>query len=281
MKEIRAEVVSVAVAKLIRKASFELPYDVFSALSGALEREESPQGRDVLARLIENAAIAREDRLPLCQDCGAAVFFLELGQNVHIAGGSLSEAVAEGTRRGYRENFLRISMVSCPFSSRVNTGDNTPPVLHTDIVPGDELKISFMPKGGGAENMSRLFMLKPSAGSKGIISSVVAAVTEAGGKACPPLIIGLGIGATAEEAMFMAKKALLRPVGQPSSDPEVASLELDILAAVNRLGIGPLGMGGSTTALAVHAIARPCHFASLPLAVNLQCHSARHAEVTI
>jgi fumarate hydratase subunit alpha len=281
VREIRAKDISSAAAGLIRKASFELPADVLSALSGALKHEDSPLGRDVLERLIENAATAGEDGLPLCQDCGTAVFFIELGQDVHVTEGSLIEAIAEGTRQGYMESYLRASMVSCPFSSRVNTGDNTPPVIHTEIIPGDTLKISFMPKGGGAENMSKLFMLKPGAGYEGVISSVIATVKDAGGKACPPLIIGLGIGGISEEAMLMAKKALLRPVGQASGDPEVALLERDALAAVNRLGIGPLGMGGNTTALAVHAIAGPCHFASLPLAVNLQCHSARHVEVTI
>ena len=245
------------------------------------EHEESPLGRDALSRLLENARLASTERLPLCQDCGAAVFFLELGQEAHITGGSLNGTVAEGTRRGYREHYLRASMVACPFTHRRNTGDNSPPIIHTDIVPGDRLKISFMPKGGGAENMSRLYMLKPGAGITGIIESVVATVKEAGGKACPPLIIGLGIGATAEKAMTEAKRCLLRPVGEPSPDPETAALEKEALAAVNRLGIGPLGMGGTVTALAIHAVALPCHFASLPLAVSLQCHSARHAEAVL
>ncbi len=266
---------------LIQKASFELPPDALAALSAALESEESPIGREALAKLIQNAGLARAGRLPLCQDCGAAVFFLELGQDAHVAGGDLAGAIAEGTRRGYAENFLRASMVTCPFSDRKNTGDNTPPVIHTEIVPGERLKISFMPKGGGAENMGRLFMLKPAAGAEGIIQSVVSAVKEAGGNPCPPLIIGLGIGAMAEKAMVMAKKSLLRAVGQPNPDSEVARLEKRVLAAVNNLGIGPLGMGGRTTALAVHAEALPCHFASLPLAVNLQCHSARHAGTVL
>ena len=172
-------------------------------------------------------------------------------------------------------------MVTHPFTSRLNTGDNTPPVIHVEVVPGDKLKIGFMPKGGGAENMSRLVMLKPGAGEQGIIDAVTSAVKEAGGNPCPPLIIGLGIGATAEKAMITAKRALLRPVGWPSSDPETAWLERKVLEAVNKLGVGPLGMGGTVTALAVHAESRPCHFASLPLAINLQCHSARHAEVVL
>ena len=281
MREIPAREIEHAVRELIRRASFELPPDVIEALSDALEVEKSPLGRETLSKLLENARMARGERLPLCQDCGAALFFLELGQEIHITGGGLYDAVAGGTRQGYKENYLRASMVAGPFSKRENTGDNTPPVIHTRIVPGDRLKISFMPKGGGAENMSRLFMLKPGAGAEGIIESVVMTVREAGGKACPPLIIGVGIGATAETAMTVAKKSLLRPVGQPNADPETAALEKDTLAAVNKLGIGPLGTGGTVTALAAHAEALPCHFASLPVAVSLQCHSARHAEVTL
>jgi len=276
MREIQAAAIQARVAALIRQASFELPPDVLTALSLAREQERSPLGREVLGRILENALLAREEILPLCQDCGAAVFFLEVGQDVHIAAGGLYEAVEAGTALGYKENYLRASMVSCPFSRRENTGDNTPPVIHTDIVPGDRLKISFMPKGGGAENTSRLFMLKPGAGTAGIIQSVVTTVSDAGGNACPPLIIGLGIGATAEKAMVEAKRCLLRRVGEPSPDPEV-----EVLSAVNALGIGPLGMGGTVTALAVQAVALPCHFASLPLAVSLQCHSARHVEVML
>jgi len=281
VREIQAQEIERAAKELIRRASFELPPDVLDALVEALEREQSPLGRETLAKLLENARLAREERLPLCQDCGAAEFFLELGQDAHVKGGGLYDAIASGTRQGYRDNYLRASMVACPFSSRENTGDNTPPVIHTDVVPGDRLKISFLPKGGGAENMSRVFMLKPGAGAEGVIESVVATVKEAGGKACPPLVIGLGIGATAETAMTIAKKCLLRPVGRPNADPEVAALEKDVLAAVNKLGIGPLGTGGTVTALAVHAEAMPCHFASLPVAVSLQCHSARRAEVTL
>jgi fumarate hydratase subunit alpha len=280
VREIQAAAVEKAVFELIRRASFELPSDVLTALSAAREREQSPLGREVMGRILENARLAQEERLPLCQDCGAAVFFLDVGQDAHIAGG-LYEAIKAGTSRGYREHYLRASMVACPFSRRENTGDNTPPVIHASIVPGDRLKISFMPKGGGAENMSRLFMLKPGAGEAGIIQSVVTTVKDAGGNACPPLIIGLGIGATAEKAMVEAKKCLLRLVGEPSPDPETAALESSVLAAVNSLGIGPLGTGGTVTALAVQAAALSCHFASLPVAVCLQCHSARHAEVTL
>jgi len=209
------------------------------------------------------------------------VVFLEIGQDAHIRGGDLHSAVEEGVRQGYSRGYLRKSMVHQPFSARVNTGDNTPAMLHTEIVPGDRVRVIVMTKGGGAENMSRLAMLKPADGRDGILDTVVRAVDEAGGKPCPPLILGVGIGGTAETAMLLAKKSLLRPVGQPSPDPEIAALERDILARVNDLGIGPLGLGGRTTALAVHAATMPCHIASLPLALNFQCHSARHREAVL
>jgi len=281
MREIDVKDVAQAVARLAQKTNFELGEDVLAALKKAREREASPIVREALDRLLDNALLAKAESLPLCQDCGAAVVFLDIGQDVHFNGGDLYAAVAEGVRQGYKEGYLRKSMVTHPFTSRLNTGDNTPPIIHVEIVPGDKLKISFMPKGGGAENMSRLIMLKPDAGEQGIIDAVTNAVKEAGGNPCPPLIIGLGIGATAEKAMITAKRALLRPVGWPSSDPETAELEMKVLEAVNKLGLGPLGMGGTVTVLAVHAESRPCHFASLPLAINLQCHSAKHAEVLL
>jgi len=281
MREIDVKEVAQAVARLAQKTNFELGEDVLAALQKAREREVSPIGREAFDRLLENAMMAKTENLPLCQDCGAAIVFLDIGQDVHFNGGDLYTAVAEGVRQGYKEGYLRKSMVTHPFTSRLNTGDNTPPVIHVEVVPGDKLKISFMPKGGGAENMSRLVMLKPGAGEQGIIDAVTSTVKEAGGNPCPPLIIGLGIGATVEKAMITAKRALLRPVGWPSSDPETADLERKALEAVNKLGVGPLGMGGTVTALAVHAESRPCHFASLPLAINLQCHSARHAEVVL
>jgi fumarate hydratase subunit alpha len=255
--------------------------DVLAALRQAQQTEKSPLGREVLSQLIENAKIAKEERLPLCQDCGTAVVFLKIGQEIHIIGGDLYAAVEEGVRQGYTKGYLRKSTVNKPLSARINTKDNTPPVIHCEIVPGDRLKITVMPKGAGAENMSRLAMLKPSDGRQGIIDLVVRTVDDAGGNPCPPLIIGLGIGATGEKAMLLAKKALLRKVAEPNPDPEIAELETEILAQVNALGIGPLGFGGSTTALAVHAEVMPTHIASLPVAVNLQCHSARHKETTL
>jgi len=281
MREIKTSEITKVISTLCQEANFELGEDVLAALKQALKNEVSPLGKETLSQLIENAKVAKAEKLPLCQDCGTAVVFLEIGQEVHISGGNLNTAVEEGVRQGYDEGYLRKAMVNQPFSARVNTRDNTPAVIHTEIVPGDKLKIMVMPKGGGAENMSQLAMLLPNQGSQGIIELVAHTVDEAGGNACPPLIVGVGIGGTADKAMLLAKKALLRKVGQPSPDPEVAKLEKEILAAVNALGIGPMGYGGSTTALAVHALVTAAHIVSLPVAVNLQCHSARHKEAIL
>jgi len=281
VKEIQADRITETVARLCIESNYYLGEDVVAALRRSREQEVSPVGREVLDQILENAEIARQQQMPLCQDCGVAVVFLELGQEVHIVGGDLNEAVTEGVRRGYRDGYLRKSMVRQPFSARINTQDNTPPVIHTTIVPGDELKIVVAPKGGGSENMSQLAMLKPADGREGVIRFVVEAVRKAGANPCPPVIVGVGVGGSAEKAMWLAKHALLRPVGQPSPDPEVAALEADILERVNRLGIGPQGFGGLTTALAVHAETFPCHIASMPVAVNLQCHSARHKEAVL
>lgn len=281
MREIHTQEITETIARLCQEANFYLPEDVIEALRRAAKGEESPLGRRVLERLLENAQIAAQERVPLCQDCGVVVVLLEVGQEVRISGGDLLQAVEEGVRRGYREGYLRTSMVRQPFGSRINTGDNTPPVLHTEMVPGEHLKITVMPKGAGCENMSRLGMLKPGEGRQGIIDFVLRTVEEAGGNPCPPVIVGVGIGGTTEKAMLLAKRALLRPVGEPSLDPEVASLEQELLERVNALGIGPLGFGGRTTALAVHIESFATHIASLPVAVNLQCHSARYRQVVL
>ncbi len=281
MREIEASVITQTVAQLFQEANFELGEDVLAALERAQQTEESPLGKEILGQLLKNAQISKQGRLTLCQDCGTAVVFLEVGQEAHIIGGNLYAAVEEGVCQGYTQGYLRKSIVSQPFSARINTGDNTPPVIHTEIVLGDQLKITVMPKGGGAENMSRLAMLKPGDGREGIIDLVVRTVDEAGGNPCPPLIVGLGIGATAEKAMLLAKKALLRPIARPNPDPEIAQLEKEILAHINALGIGPMGFGGRITALAVHAEVMPTHIASLPVAVNLQCHSTRHKEAVL
>jgi len=281
MREIAAETVAETVARLCMEANYDLGEDVEGALRAALEREESEVGRGILRQILENAAIARQEKIPICQDCGLAVVFLELGQEVHIVGGDLYEAVNEGVRRGYREGYLRKSVVRQPFSARQNTGDNTPAVIHTRIVPGEHLRITVAPKGGGSENMSRLAMLTPAAGRQGIVNFVLRTVDEAGANPCPPIILGVGIGGSFERVAYLAKYALLRPLGTPNPDPELADLERELLERVNRLGIGPQGFGGRITALAVHVEAEPCHIASLPAAVNIQCHAARHKEAVL
>jgi len=281
MREIKAEEITKTVSRLFREANFFLPEDVTAALERARETEESSVGRDVLDRILENKDISAGEQIPLCQDTGSAVVFLELGQAVHIVGGDLYAAVNEGVRQGYNEGYLRKSIVDQPYSTRVNTKDNTPAIIHTDIVPGDKLKITVLPKGGGAENMTRLGMMPPARGRQGIIDFVVNAVEEAGSNPCPPVIVGVGIGGTAETTMMLAKKALLRKIGEPNPNSEYAELEKEILQRVNNLGIGPMGYGGRTTALAVNIEVLPCHIASMPVAVNLQCHSARHKEAIL
>jgi fumarate hydratase subunit alpha len=280
MRVIDAAEITVAVASLLKQANYELGADVLAALKKARDDEESPAGRDALDAILENARIASKDKIPLCQDCGTAVVFLEVGQDVQIKGG-LTDAVNEGVRRAYKEGYLRKSMVARPFSARRNTGDNTPAVIHTDIVPGDKVKITVLPKGGGAENMTKLGMLLPAAGKEGVIDFVVKAVEEAWSNPCPPIIIGVGIGGTADKAVLMAKHALIRKVGEPATDRENAEMEQDILHKVNNLGIGPMGYGGRVTALAVHVETFPAHMTALPVAVNLQCHSARHREMVL
>ncbi len=281
MRPVTANEITEAVAKLYREANYQLGDDVLTALKKARREEESPAGQDVLDAILENARIASEDGIPLCQDCGTAVVFLEIGREVHITEGELDDAVNEGIRRACKEGYLRKSIVNHPFSSRTNTGDNTPAVIHTEIVPGDKVKITVLPKGGGAENMAKLGMLLPAAGHRGVIDFVVKAVEEAWSNPCPPIIVGVGIGGTAEKSMMMAKHALIRKVGDPSRDKENAGLEKEILEAVNKLGIGPMGYGGRITALAVHMETFPSHLTALPVAVNLQCHSARHREIVI
>jgi fumarate hydratase subunit alpha len=278
MREIDAQEVTKTVSRLCQNANFFLPEDVLEALKQSRKTEESPIARQVLDQLLENAEMAQGEQLAICQDCGVAVVFLEIGQDVHIKGGDLYEAVEEGVRQGYEKGYLRKSMVRQPFSARVNTKDNTPAVIHTDIVPGDKLKISVLPKGGGSENCSRLTVMPPAKGRQGIIDFVVNLVEESGSNPCPPVVIGLGIGGTTDKTMAMAKKALLRKVGEPNPDPEVAELEKEILKRVNNLGIGPMGYGGRTTALAVHAEVFPAHIASMPVAVNIQCWCSRHQE---
>ena len=281
MRDIESKEVTKVVSHLFQEANFFLLDDVLASLKQAREAEESPVGREVLDRILENAEISAREKIPLCQDTGTAVVLLELGQEVHITGGDLYTAVNEGVRQGYDEGYLRKSMVRQPYSARINTKDNTPAIIYTDIVPGDKLKITVMPKGGGAENMTRLAVLRPAQGRQGVIDFVVNAVDEAGSNPCPPVIVGVGIGGTVERTVMLAKRALLRKIGEPNPDAEVAELEKEILQRVNNLGIGPQGFGGRATALAVHAEVFPCHIASMPVAVNLQCHSARHKEAIL
>ncbi len=281
MREIEAGDIAQTVSRLAREANLFLGKDVVHALERARQQEEAPLGLWVLDQVLENARISSAGSLPLCQDCGAAVVLLDVGQDAHVVGGDLEAAVQDGIRQGYGEGYLRKSMVRQPFSARVNTRDNTPAIIHTRIVPGDKLKITLMPKGGGAENKSRLFMLTPSRGRQGVIESVLTAVEDAGSDPCPPIIVGVGIGGTSEKVMMLAKQALTREVGAPNPDPETASLEQELLKRVNELGIGPQGLGGRVTALAVHVEVFPAHIASLPVGVNIQCHSARHKEAIL
>jgi len=254
--------------------------DVLAAFEKGLKEEVSPTGKDIFNQLIENANIAREESVPMCQDTGFAVVFLDIGQDVHIAGGDLYEAVNEGVRRGYQEGYLRKSILGHPLE-RKNTGDNTPAVIHTRIVPGDKLKITIAPKGGGSENMSGLKMLKPAEGVAGVKKFVLETVSAAGPNPCPPIVVGVGIGGTFEKAALLAKEALLRPIDQKSSLPDIAKLEEELLEEINKLGIGPQGLGGRVTALAVHVEIFSVHLASLPVAVNINCHAARHKSIIL
>ncbi|RKY04038.1 fumarate hydratase, partial [Candidatus Poribacteria bacterium] len=276
MRVIHVSRITDAVERICIEANCELSEDVMEALRKGLEMEESEIGREVLKRILENAEVARRERLPICQDCGTAVLWVEVGEDLRVEGGSIEEAINEGVRRGYSKGYLRRSIVSDPLFDRVNTGDNTPAIIHYRVVPGDRLRIVFMPKGGGSENMSALRMLTPAEGVEGLKKFVLETVERAGPNPCPPLIVGVGVGGNFETAAILAKRALMRRVGEPHPSPRVAQLENELLEEINSLGIGPQGLGGRITALAVHIEVYPCHIASLPAAVNLQCHAARH-----
>lgn len=277
MREMPVSDVAQALLRCIEKASFRLGAPERSLLADALERETSETGRAVLAELVQNFEVAEAEQRPLCQDTGFAVVFIEAGQDVHFTGGDLYRAVNAAVAEGYERLLLRKSIVAHPLT-RKNTGDNAPAVVHLKIVPGDRVLVRFAAKGGGCENMSRLAMLTPSAGREGAADFVLRTVCEAGGNPCPPLIVGVGLGGTFEKCALLAKEALLRPVGEPSRNPEDASLERELYGRINATGVGPMGLGGAVTALAVHVESHPCHIASLPVAVNLDCHSHRHAE---
>lgn len=262
------------------EANYYLGPDVLEYFKKAKDEEISPAGKDIFDQLILNAEIAEKNQVPMCQDTGFAVVFLDIGQDVRITGGNIYDAVNDGVRKGYTGGYLRKSIVDHPFN-RKNTGDNTPAVIHTEIVPGENLKITVAPKGGGSENMSAVKMLKPSEGLEGAKKFVIETVKAAGPNPCPPIIVGVGIGGTFEKCALLSKKALLRELGRPSRFPDIAELERDLLASINNLGIGPQGLGGRITALAVHVEIHPCHIASLPVAVNINCHAARHRETVL
>ena len=280
LRRINVAKITKAVKKLFIEANTVLGDDVVCALKDALPREESATGKQVLEKIIENADIACRSKMPICQDTGLAILFVEVGQDVHIVGGDLRTAIEEGVRQAYAEGFLRKSV--CDPLNRNNTGDNTPAIMHIDIVAGDRLKIIAMPKGGGSENVSAAKMLTPSAGIEGIKKFVLETVDIAGANPCPPIIVGIGIGGTLEQSCILSKKALLRPVGEANSkDERLAKMETELFTEINKLGIGPGGLGGRITTLAVSIEMMPCHIASLPVAVNIQCHVARHKEMTL
>jgi fumarate hydratase subunit alpha len=280
VREVSCDTITETVRRLFLEANTDLGADVLSAIEKSLAREESDLGRYALDTIVENAKIAREQSAPLCQDTGLAVLFVELGQDVHVVGGNFSQAVQEGVRQAYKEGFFRKSI--CDPLTRQNTGDNTPAVIHTEIVAGRSIKIMAMPKGGGSENMSTCMMLLPATGMEGLKRHIVDTVVQAGSKPCPPVIVGVGVGGSMEKSAILAKKALLRPVGlHNTKDDRLPTVESEILEEINRCGIGPQGYGGRTTALAVHIEMMPCHIASLPVTVNIQCHVARHKEATI
>lgn len=280
MRTIHTYAITEAVARLCMDANYDLNHDIEAALAAFCQDEPSPNGREILQDILANAKLARECAMPICQDTGMAVFRVEVGQDIHIEGGGLTDAINEGVRQGYKEGYLRKSVVGDPLR-RVNTKDNTPAIIHYDIVPGDKLHIVFAPKGFGSENMSALRMLKPAQGLDGVIDFVVETADKAGSNPCPPMVVGVGIGGTMEKAAQMAKFALLRPIDEKNPDPYYAELEDTLLRRINQLGTGPQGLGGRTTAIGVNVEVFATHIAGLPVAVNINCHATRHKEVTL
>lgn len=280
MRELEAAKITEVVARLCMEANFELEDDVQKSLETAYEREESPAGKEVLRQIVENSQIARAEKIPMCQDTGLAVIFVQLGQDLHITGGDFEAAINEGVKQGYTEGFLRKSCLADPVRGG-NTGDNTPAVIHLTLVPGDRLKLWVVPKGGGSENMSCIAMMKPADGIDGIKKFIVDNIRAASGNPCPPVVVGVGIGGTFERCALLAKKALLREIGSVHVDPFYAELEKELLGLVNDLGVGPMGLGGITTALAVHIETAPRHIASFPVSMNLNCHAARHKYIEL
>ena len=280
MRTVNVEEISKNIKEMCIEANHFLSKDMDIAMKNAVSTEKSPLGKKILSQLQDNLKIAGEDMIPICQDTGMAVVFLEIGQDVHFEGGDLEDAVNEGIRRGYVDGYLRKSVVSDPFI-RVNTNDNTPAIIHYDIVGGDNVKIIVAPKGFGSENMSKIYMLKPSAGIEGAKDAIVQAVDEAGPNPCPPMVVGVGVGGNFEMAAYLAKKALLRPIGSHSDKPHLREMEEELLERMNNLGIGPQGLGGVTTVLGVNVESYPTHIAGMPIAVNISCHVTRHAEVIL
>ncbi len=280
MRDIHTSAITDAVKKLCMNANLELEPDMLRAFDRALSTERSPAGKQVLQILKQNAEMARTRRIAYCQDTGFVVCFVELGQDVHVTGGGLDEAINEGVRQGYTEGYLRASIVRSPFD-RVNTGDNTPAVIHVDVVLGATLKIMVMAKGGGCENRSKYKMLTPAEGIAGVKEWIIECVKTAGPDACPPLILGVGVGGTFEKSAILSKKALFRELGSSNPDPQLDVLEKELLDRANRLGIGPQGYGGDTTAFGIHILTYPCHITSLPVAVTIECHAHRHKEATL
>ncbi|MBP3888282.1 MAG: fumarate hydratase [Cellulosilyticum sp.] len=280
MRSIQVTEITNAVKSLCQQANYDLPADIFNALKSGQSKEVSPVGKAILDDICDNAELAHNEQMPICQDTGTAVVFVKIGQEVHIEGGLLRDAINEGVRQGYIEGYLRKSIVENPLY-RKNTGDNTPAVIHYDIVEGDKLEIMVAPKGGGSENMSRIYMLKPSQGIEGVKAAVMETVDLAGPNACLPMVVGIGIGGNFEMSTLLAKKALTREVGSHNEDERMKNLEEELLVAINKTGIGPQGLGGKVTALAVHIEDYPCHIASMPLAINIGCHVNRHKSVIL
>lgn len=281
MREINVNELIPIVRKLCIDANIYLGKDVINRIKEMKTKEESPTAKEVLDILLQNYELAEKEKMPICQDTGIAVIFVELGQDVHLVGGDFTEALNEGVRQGYKDGYLRKSMVDDPIIDRINTKDNTPAIIYTDIVPGDKLKITVAPKGGGSENMSEVKMMKAADGIKGVVEFVVDRIQRSGGNPCPPIVVGVGLGGNFEQSALLAKKALLKNLDEVNPDPKWAAVEAEILEKINNLGIGPQGLGGRTTALAVRIMHKPCHIASMPVAVNVQCHAARHKSVVL
>lgn len=281
MREIHYDEVVEKVKNLVMDSEYKLPQDFIQAIQLSINKEESPLGREILQEILKNAEVAEKEQVAYCQDTGYPVFFVEVGQDIKIVGGSLKEAINEGVRKATKEGYLRASLAYDPIFDRKNTGDNTPALIYFDIVEGDKIKIKFAAKGGGSENQSKQAMLKPADGLEGIKKFILQTIANAGPNACPPFTVGVGIGGTFDYSAVLAKKALFRHIGERHPDPRIAALEEELLNLANQLGVGPLGFGGTTTAVDVKIEIAPCHIASLPVAVNIQCHAARHKEVEI